>query len=204
MPTRLNPIFDAVLEGDAAVARLLRGDREFAQARATRDQLVESIPHTIYVGDTPLHLAAAGLKVEVARRLIDAGADVNAINRRGATPLHYACDPRPRGSHVWNPMRQREMIELLVTHSAEIDRADRGGVTPLHRAVRSRGVAAVRELLVRGARTDIRSTRGASPLQLAAHSSGAGGTKDTAAEQREIIAALLEHGANRDAPGVRG
>ena len=53
-------------------------------------------PHWLYVGDTPLHLAAASLRGRAARLLLRHGGDPNATNRRRATPLHYACDPRPQ------------------------------------------------------------------------------------------------------------
>src|SRR5271155_2189495 len=56
----------------------------------------------LYRDDTPLHLAAAGLRYDAARALLAAGAPVNAVNRRGATSLHYACDPRPL-SPTWDP-----------------------------------------------------------------------------------------------------
>jgi hypothetical protein len=54
----------------------------------------------------------------------------------------------------------------------------------------------VRELLRHGAQVDARSGRGSTPLQLAAHSTGAGGTAGTAAEQREIVDLLINHGAS--------
>ena len=44
----------------------------------------------LYAGDTALHVAAASYATGLARRLIAAGADVRATNRRGGTPLHAA------------------------------------------------------------------------------------------------------------------
>jgi ankyrin repeat protein len=173
--------------------------------RATEDTLVETIPHWLYTGDTSLHLAAAGLWLGVAGVLLEAGAGPNAENRRGATPLHYACDPRPKSGGTWNPTAQASLIKVLVDHGAEIDRGDRGGATALHRAVRARSVAAVRQLLELGARTDrVLKKGGSSPLHLAVQSTGAGGTAGTLREQLEIIDLLLKHGANataRDAAG---
>src|SRR5580704_4708758 len=46
----------------------------------------EEIRHYLYGGDTALHMAAAGFKCEIARELIDRGADCSARNRRGAEP----------------------------------------------------------------------------------------------------------------------
>ena len=58
----MDPIFEAVLQDDKALVRLLKTSPELSRLRMTQDFLVEAIPHWLYVGDTPLHLAAAGLK----------------------------------------------------------------------------------------------------------------------------------------------
>src|SRR3954453_819200 len=141
----------AVLADDPAeiAAIAARSPGAIAQRRE-HDILVTELPHTLYRGDTPLHLAAAGLRYDAARVLLAAGAPVDAVNRRGATVLHYACDPRP-SSATWDPTRQRRMIELLVSHGASVDRQDRDGVAPLHRAVRARSPGAVAALLSAGA-----------------------------------------------------
>lgn len=55
----MEPIFKAVLAGEAAVRRILRDDPASVSVRATRERLVTSIPHQLYSGDTGLHLAAA-------------------------------------------------------------------------------------------------------------------------------------------------
>jgi ankyrin repeat protein len=200
----MQPTFKAVLEGKNALSKLLLKSPQLALSRADKDHLVQSIPHWIYVGDTPLHLAAAGLWIDCARLLLESGADVNAQNRRGATPLHYACDPRPKAG-VWNPETQAALIDLLIWHGAKVDGADKGGATALHRAVRARSPAAVRYLLKNGARVDVRSGKlGSFPLHLAAQSTGASWTADTADEQLEIIRLLLAHGARPDARDNRG
>src|SRR5712671_7453860 len=41
----------------------------------------EEIKHYLYAGDTPLHAAAAGYRNEIARALIEHGANVAARNR---------------------------------------------------------------------------------------------------------------------------
>lgn len=203
--SRLEPIFQAVLESEEAVRRLLADDPTAARTRASRDHLVESIPHWLYVGDTSLHLAAAGLRVKIAKVLLKAGADVNAQNRRGGTPLHYACDPRPRSGGTWSPSEQAALIRLLVEHGADIDRSDRGGATALHRAVRARSTAAVRQLLALEARTDGKlKGRDTRPLHLAVQPTGASGTAGSLDEQLAIIGLLLDHGADRAAVDTAG
>ena len=202
---QMEPIFEAVLESETGVARLLRDHPSAVGTRASRDTLVETIPHWVYAGDTALHLAAAGLRTQAALVLLDAGADPNAPNRRGATPLHYSCDPRPRSGATWGPTAQASLIELLVERGADVYRGDRGGATALHRAVRARSVAAVRRLLALGARTDcVLKARSSSPLHLAAQPTGAGGTAGMLDDQLEIIDLLLQHGADPAAPDAAG
>ncbi len=145
--------------------------------------------------DTPLHLAAAGLRYDAARALIAAGTPVNAVNRRGATALHYACDPRPL-SPTWDPPAQRRFIDLLVSSGGAVGQPDRGGVTPLHRAVRARSPAAVAALLSAGADPHATTSQaGSTPLHLAVAPTGANGTAGAGDLQLEIIRLLLAAGA---------
>lgn len=201
----MEAILEGVLTGEKEVTRLLREDPSLSLTRASQDFLIETIPPWVYVGDTALHSAAASLRTGVARALLRAGADPRARNRRGATALHYACDPRPEPPGTWDPAEQSSLIKLLVAEGAEINGVDRGGATPLHRAVRARSVAAVRQWLGLGARTDATLKKGrASPLHLAARSTGASGTAGALKEQIAIIGLLLRHGADpaaRDAAG---
>jgi len=186
----VEPIFEAVLANDPS-----RITTAAAAQRMDEDLLVTELPHWLYRGDTPLHLAAAGLRYDAARALLAVGTPVNAVNRRGATALHYACDPRPL-SPTWDPDGQRRIIELLVCAGAAVDQPDRGGVTPLHRAVRARSPAAVAALLSAGA--DPRAATGkagSTPLHLAVAPSGASGTAGAGDYQLEIARLLLAAGA---------
>ncbi|HZS44739.1 MAG TPA: ankyrin repeat domain-containing protein [Blastocatellia bacterium] len=200
----MDQIFEAILESDKAVARLLETTPDLSKARIEQDYLVESIPHWLYMGDTALHLAAAALRPAAAKLLIENGADVNAQNRRRATPLHYACDPRPKSDGVWDPEKQSELIALLVSHGARLDHVDMGGVSALHRAVRARSPEAVRQLLKEGARVDAPTKQRSTPLHLAVQSTGAGGTAGAVAEQLEIIEMLLQYGADPAVKDSRG
>ena len=185
----MEPIYAAVLAGD-----LSQITAAAAAQRMEEDLLVPGV-HWLYRGDTPLHLAAAALRYDAARALLAAGAPVNAVNRRGAAALHYACDPRPLSSR-WDPDTQRRFIELLVSAGATVDRPDRGGVTPLHRAVRARSPAAVAALLSAGADPRAATRKaGSTPLHLAVAPSGAGGTAGSADLQLEIVRLLLAAGA---------
>ncbi len=76
---------------------------------------------------TNLHFAAQGGDVEAIARLVAAGADVNARNEHGNTPLKYAsAEPLPAAI--------RKLIEL----GADVNFGDDRGFTPLPGAMRRR------------------------------------------------------------------
>jgi hypothetical protein len=198
--SRLRLLVDLTARGEATAAvRLLDEAPELArtqfQVGATRqaaeDYVVEPIKHYVYAGDTALHIAAAAYQLRVARELTRRGADVAARNRRGAQPLHYACDGQP-GSAFWNPAAQRDLVEFLIAAGADPNAWDKSGTGPLHRAVRNRCAAAVRALLAGGADPHRANSRGTSPLQLAIQTTGRGGSGSLEAksQQAEIIELL--------------
>lgn len=206
MLVRVGPIFLAVLANDPAeIAAIVASTPDAAAERIEQDVLPAQLRHWLYRGDTPLHAAAAGLRYDAARALIAASTPLNAVNRRGATALHYASDPRPASAN-WNPAVQRQTIELLIAHGAVVDLPDRGGVTALHRAVRARSPLAVAALLSAGADPHAATRKaGSTALHLAVAPSGAGGTAGTEALQLDIVRMLLAAGATMtevDAGGV--
>jgi ankyrin repeat protein len=74
----------------------------------------------------PLHSAVAGQHLEIARLLIDQGADVNARQSDGFTALHGAAQNG-----------QIEMIQLLLAHGADTSARGEGGMTALDYASRA-------------------------------------------------------------------
>lgn len=202
----LAALLAAIEGGDRrAVARALRADPTLVAARVEADRLVASVPHWLYRGDTALHLAAAALDPASAGALLGAGADARAANRRGATPLHYACDLRPASGAARAATRQARTIALLLAGGAEVDAPDAGGAAPLHRAVRARSPAAVRALLAGGASVTARlRTRGTTPLHLAVQATGAGGTRGAIDEQLAIVQLLRGAGADPREEDARG
>src|SRR5262249_8718929 len=134
------------------------------------------ILHWIYVGDTALHLAAAGYRVEIVRILLTAGADPNvAGNHRQSGPLHYAADGYVIGPG-WNPKRQVQTIRCLLEAGARVNAQDKNRATPLHRAVRTRCAAAVQCLLKAGADPTLKNKPGSTPFHLAVQNTGRGGS----------------------------
>jgi ankyrin repeat protein len=76
-------------------------------------------------GFTPLHLAAFFGKADVARLLLDSGADVTAYTRNpfANQPLHAAA----AGGHV-------EICRMLIAAGADVDATQHGDFAPLHEA----------------------------------------------------------------------
>lgn len=70
-------------------------------------------------GPTPLHLAAFEGRHAEVKALIQAGADVAAVDEQQRTPLHYAV----AGGHV-------AVARSLLAAGASTSAADRQGVTP--------------------------------------------------------------------------
>ena len=74
------------------------------------------------IGFTPLHYASFRGHKELAKLLIDHGANPNAADTRvGRTPLHFAVNSR-----------RKETAQLLIEHGADINKTDKDGKTPLH------------------------------------------------------------------------
>ena len=94
-------------------------------------------------GTTPLHWAVYRNDLAEVKRLIGAGADVNAQNDYGATPLSEAAV----AGNV-------EVIDRLLKAGAKVDAANADGQTALMIIARTSNVEAARLLLKRGAKVD--------------------------------------------------
>ena len=184
-PARASELLAAAPE--LALIRLAVG----ATSHGAEEYFLDEIDHHVYAGDTALHIAAAAYGADLARELVNAGANVAAANRRGAEPLHYAVDGIP-GSARWNPASQQETVRCLVELGADPNTVDRNGTTPLHRAVRNRCAAAVKALLDLGADPQVTNRRGSTAWQLANWTTGRGGSgsADARAQQQRILELL--------------
>jgi hypothetical protein len=76
-------------------------------------------------GNTPLHLAAEAGNAMRVQKLIDQGADIEARNKGGGTPLF-----KPINDDI-SVERAIECIDVLLRAGADINAKGYGGVTPL-------------------------------------------------------------------------
>jgi uncharacterized protein len=130
---------------------------------------------------TSLQWAAFAGDVGEAKRLIAAGADVNASTNYGINALLLAAD-----------IANTELIQLLLKHGADANSANPEGETALHLVARAGNVEAAKLLLKAGARIDPREMFGQqTPLMWA-----------VARRHPAMVELLLAKGADADARGA--
>ncbi|MCJ7730524.1 MAG: ankyrin repeat domain-containing protein [Sedimentisphaerales bacterium] len=105
---------------------------------------------------TDLHWAAWDGRTSAVKRLLAKGADVNARDKHGDTPL---CDAVFRG--------HKRTVEVLIANGADVNTRDSYLSTPLHAAVGGGYVEIVKMLLEAGADPTARDKRGSTPADLA-------------------------------------
>ncbi|KAK9819484.1 hypothetical protein WJX81_005966 [Elliptochloris bilobata] len=125
-------------------------------------------------GWTPLHFAAYGGSLDVARELLAQGAITGAGDTGGRTPLHLAA-----------LQGRNEVAAALLAAGAEVDAADSHKMTPLHKAAVQGNAETARLLLDAGANVNVKLSDGSTPLALAAWKGHA-----------EVVKLLLSRGAN--------
>ncbi|MEM1211738.1 MAG: ankyrin repeat domain-containing protein [Planctomycetota bacterium] len=131
--------------------------------------------------ESPLLRAIRRGHAEVAKRLLAAGAEVNARNFAGLTALHYAA----RYGHAG-------LIPRIIEAGGDPNDAEaRHQITPLLVAAYAGQAGTVRALLQAGARHDQADQRGSLPLHLAVQ---------WPAGDPETVAALLDGGAVLEVP----
>jgi ankyrin repeat protein len=91
--------------------------------KTVRETLAKS-PELVNTADaqgvTPLYVAAATGKEDIARLLLGKGAQVNSKTNEGATPLHAAVYAN-----------NEKIVRLLLSKGAAVDVKDKSGATPL-------------------------------------------------------------------------
>jgi ankyrin repeat protein len=121
-------------------------------------------------GDTALDWAVYSPKIDVVRKLIELGADVNHADHGGFTPLMYTAATL-RGRFLQGTQEERnEIAGILIQHSADVNHATGAmgdGQTTLHFAAKDKNADLVRMLLAAGANRNAKSNQGYTPLDLA-------------------------------------
>ena len=140
-PKGLHGLFLAVQEPSPKVAEvMIRWPKTNVEFRTAKDE-------------SPLMLASLRGHMDLARKLVERGADVN---KTGWTPLHYAAT----NGHL-------KIMELLLEHHAYIDAESPNKTTPLMMAAQYGTVSAVKLLLEAGADATLRNELGLDAIDFA-------------------------------------
>jgi len=131
-----------------------------ARNRAAVEKIVKTSPDAAKGvdagGSTPLHHAAAFATPAIMKVLLDAGADIEAKNRFGQRPLHWAFADAARTA-------------LLLERGADVNARANDGRAALHSAASQRqGDAVLRLLLAKGADVNVATSTDRTPLMAAA------------------------------------
>ena len=188
-PDRLPLVFAAALGKDKVVDVLLAAGSN-VDAKSRDRSKSSSFLHPFSIWQTALHLAAQQGHAKVALKLIQADADVNALNEFGETPLHCAVtvyQPHPSNLIALAPTKVKTMAGLLIAAGSSVNRRSNCGASPLYRAAEADYSSAVTQLITAGADVDLPDHRGLTPLHRAAEEG-----------LSRVIALLAKAGADLD------
>jgi ankyrin repeat protein len=138
----ISPLHTAVREDNAAMVDFLIANQADAEIRDRS-------------GLTPLLTAAKNAQVNIARVLIQRGANPNVrltvtnLTDAGSTPLLLALN-----NEFADRLKYRPMIELLITNRADVNQAASNGLTPLMNAAYQDDISTLTLLTTAGANLD--------------------------------------------------
>lgn len=172
-----SPLHVAVSADDLPAAQRLLTSPSGRSLREERDK----------IGRTPLLLATELNRVDIARALIDAGANVNATDAKQDSPYLLA-----------GAEGRLEILKMSLAHGADLASTNRYGGTALIPAAERGHVEVVRTLIAAGVKVDHINRLGWTALLEAILLSDGG------AAHQEIIRLLIAAGADVNLPDREG
>jgi ankyrin repeat protein len=174
----LGSIVIAVLSAASAAGA---AESERCQALSRRYEVAKPQITAIEVSLT-LFAAVDANCLDLATKLLDQGASVDARDRLGARPLSHAA----KSGHL-------QMVDLLLARGAPIDARNLAGATALYFAAEGSHISIAQRLMEHGADVKLTGRSGISPIAAASY-----------AGNDVIVEALLARGADERAPDETG
>lgn len=175
---------DAIVAGDdAGLKKLLRENPELVQARSTREHRSTLLHYVSANGIEDFRQKTPKNIVEIARMLLDAGAEVNAESeayggRSTALGLTAtSCHPEAAGVQI-------ALMDLLIDRGARIDGS--AGSSTVNSCLHNGRGAAAEYLADRGARLDLEGAAGVGRLDLVRQFFGADGALEPSATREQM------------------
>ncbi|XP_023265113.1 B-cell lymphoma 3 protein isoform X1 [Seriola lalandi dorsalis] len=143
-----------------------------------------------YEGLSPLHLAVLLGHQDLARMLLDAGADINAMDiKSGQSPLMHAVESN-----------NADMVHFLIENGCDVNSQSYSGNTALHSACGRGQVDTVRLLLKSGADSSLKNYHNDTPVMVAKNKKIADvlrgrGSKHIRVQDQHIVS-VSPHGSN--------
>jgi ankyrin repeat protein len=172
---------DEYQKAKSEMAEKLKGGKSTVSSLPEMCQYYGLSSAAVDLSQTLFSTANEGDVVNV-KRLIAAGADVNAKNKDGNRAIHYAA--RGQGG------QGAKAILLLIAAGAKVDWVDNNGSTPIYVAAEAGNVEAIEALLGAGANPNTPNNRGWLPIERALNFEG----------YSKAVKALIRGGANVNLP----
>ncbi|KAK4206609.1 hypothetical protein QBC37DRAFT_121152 [Rhypophila decipiens] len=189
-PVREPPLHRLIKEQNIGGTELYLNSLEVPPLKNKRRRDLISVNAVNSLGQTPLHLAVnmnvigCYQDLQLDKRLLRLGADVNARDISGHRPLDMACSVKEPAI---------SLIRLLVKNGADLGSPGSDMMTPLQQICvgSAIGIADIAEVLLQaGASPNAEGTSGCKPLSICCEA----GTLN-----RQLIAILIKYGASVDA-----